>query len=570
MLRKKWYLLAAMAVISGLLLTACGGGVQTVVVTAEPEVEYVEVTVEVPGEAPAGPGRCTFNAYRMGWVMDYADANNIINEVFHPDSPFQYTYWDDEDFRAAVSAALLETDVDARVALWQQADDILSTGYAAVFPLFNYDRVSLVNPNTITFSEFPPFGAPHYMMWELAEGLDLLRVQLATEPPTLDINAATDTTSHAVLNQIMEGLYRYDGEGNIQPAGATSYEVSEDGLIYTVYLREDAVWSDGEPVVAQHYVDGILRLLDPETAAEYAYVMWYLSGAEAYNTGETDDPSTVGVRAVDDYTLEMSLDSPQAFFDSILAFFTTWPVRLDIIEEYGDLWTEAGNFVGNGPYVLAEWVHDDHVTVEANPLYHDADMVNIPRVNFPIITEAATALAAYERGELDTSGYPSEEQDRILAEMPDDFLRLPRPGTYYLGLNTALEPTNNLNFRIALVSSVDRRSLIDAVLNMPWRTAACGTIPPEILGYQPCGEVGYDYNLDFALEHLAMAMEEMGVAEAGDISMQLWFNRGNEDIIEAVEEQWETNLGVNVNVVNMEWGVYLDTLQSCRGAEGGH
>ncbi|HEY74600.1 MAG TPA: hypothetical protein G4O00_00270 [Thermoflexia bacterium] len=561
---RTWYLLAGVVVLAAMLITACQPQVQTVVVTVPPEIKEVEVTVPVPvtPEEEEGLGaQCTYNAYRMGWVMDYADANNIVNEVFHPDSPFQYTFWDDQTFRDLVDQALVETDAAAREALWQQAEQILVTDYAAVVPIFHYDRTGLVNPD-IEY-EFPPFGAPHFMKWRLPEGRDTLRVRLGTEPPTLDVNLATDTTSHMVLNQLMEPLYRYKGDGTIEPAGAESYEVSEDGTVYTIHLRQDATWSDGEPVLAQHYVDGILRLLNPETAAEYSYVMWYISGAEAYNLGETDDPSTVGVRAVDDYTLEITLDKPQAFFDSILAFFTTYPIRLDVIEQYGDAWTEPGNFVGNGPYVLTEWAHEDHLTIEKNPNYHDADQVTIERVEFPIIVEDATALAAYERGELDVSGYPSEELPRILEEMPEHFVRMPRPGTYYIGLNTALGATQNLNFRKALASSIDKRAILDAVLNMPWRVEACGVIPPEIPGYQGCGKVGYQFDLDAAQQYLQAAMEELGVTDPGEITIQLWFNRGNEDVIEAVEEQWETNLGINVNVVNMEWGAYLEVLDSC-------
>ncbi|HID90304.1 MAG TPA: hypothetical protein EYP52_11450, partial [Anaerolineae bacterium] len=171
--------------------------------------------------------------------------------------------------------------------------------------------------------------------------------------------------------------------------------------------------------------------------------------------------------------------------------------------------------------------------------------------------------AAYERGELDVSGYPSEELPRILEEMREHFVRMPRPGTYYIGLNTALGATQNLNFRKALASSINKRAILDAVLNMPWRVEACGVIPPEIPGYQGCGKVGYQFDLDAAQQYLQAAMEELGVEDPGEITIQLWFNRGNEDVIEAVEEQWETNLGINVNVVNMEWGAYLEVLDSC-------
>jgi len=532
--------------------------------TSTPRSITVSTPSPLPSLAPRHvPPQCEYNVYRMGWVLDYSDAENILNVVFHPDSPFQYTFWDHYDFHDLVDQALVETDSTARVALWQQAEDILVTDYAAVIPIFHYDRTSLVRPELET--EFPPFGAPHLMKWRLPRGQDSLRVRLATEPPTLDVNTATDTTSHYVLNQLMEGLYRYAGEGTIEPAGAKSYEVSKDGTVYTIHLRENAVWSDAQRVVAQHYVDGIIRLLDPETAAEYAWLMYPIQGAEPYNIGDTDDPSTVGVRAVDDRTLEITLEQPASHFDSILAFFTTYPVRLDVIEEYGELWTEPGNFVGNGPYVLAEWAHDDHLMIKKNPIYHEAFSVTIERVEFPIIVEDATSLAAYERGELDVSGYPNEELPYILDEMEKHLVRLPWPGVYYLGLNAGLEPTSNSNFRKALASSINKRAILDAVLNMPWRINACGVIPPEIPGYGGCGSVGYPFDVETAQRHLDMAMEEMDVGDPDDITVTLWFNRGNEDIIEAVVEQWETNLGINVNVINMEWGAYLETLGECSG-----
>jgi oligopeptide transport system substrate-binding protein len=584
MLSKKWYILAAIAVVGSLLLAACGQPqevIKTVEITVPPEEievvvtsppEVVEVTkevevekvVEVTAEAEKGLGAgCTFNAYRMGWVMDYADAENMLNVVFHPDSPFQYTFWDDQDFRDLVDQALMEFDFDTRMALWQEAENILMTDHAAVVPIFHYDRSTLVKPEIDPV--FPPFGSPPLRHWQVPEGQTTLVVSVGTEPPTLDVNTATDTTSHLIQHQIMDQLFEYDGDGRIQPAGAVSFEVSDDGTVYTIQLREGATWSDGEPVVAQHYVDGITRLLEPATAAEYAWLMYPVAGAEAFNTGETDDPSTLGVRAIDDYTLEITLESASSYFDTVLAFSTTYPVRRDVIEQYGDLWAEPGNFVGNGAYLLTEWAHEDYVVIEKNPDYWDADNVVIERIEFPIITEQATALAAYERGEVDYSGaaYPSEELPRILEEMPDDFRRLPQPGVYYVGLNTLRPPTDNLNIRKALASAVDKRAILDNVLSMPWRIDACGVIPPEIPGYQGCGNVGYEFDVEAAQGYLQAAMDEMGVEDPADISVNLWYNRGNEDTIEAVAEQWETNLGITVNVANMEWAAYLDTLDEC-------
>ncbi len=568
MLNKERYALAAVVIVWGLLLARCGAieTPETVDVTVSPVNVNLTREVSAPIEVTKGAGRlgagCTYNAYRMGWVMDYSDAGNMINVVFHPDSTFQYTFWDDEDFRDLVDQAMTEFDFDARTALWQKAENVLVTDYAAVIPIFHYDRSTLVKAGIELV--FPPFGVPPFKYWRLPDDQAALRVRLSTEPPTLDVNAATDTTSHLILGQVMDALYEYDSDGKIQPAGAVDYKVSDDGLVYTIKLRQGATWSDGEPVTAQHYVDGITRLLEPETAAEYAWLMHVIQGAAAFNAGETSDPSTLGVRAIDDYTLEITLEQVASYFDSILAFSTTYPVRLDVIEQYGSLWAKPGNFVGNGAYSLTEWVHEDHIVVEKNPGYWDADNVTIERIEFPIIIEAATALAAYERGELDyLDGFPSEELPRILEEMPDDFRREPWPGTYYIALNIRHSPTDNVNLRKALASAVDKRAILDSVMEMPWRAVACGVVPPGIPGYQGCGRVGYEFDVNAAQEYLAAAMSEMGVRDASDISVNLWFNRGNENTVEAVAEQWESTLGIKVNAVVMEWASYLDTLDEC-------
>jgi ABC-type oligopeptide transport system substrate-binding subunit/serine/threonine protein kinase len=509
------------------------------------------------------PPECTYNAYRLGWVLDYGDANSILNDVFHPDASSQHTFWDQQAFRDLVDQALLEPDSAARVGLWQQAEDILVTDYAVVVPIFHYDQTSLVQPDIQ--AEFATFGTPCFAKWRRPQGENTLRVRLSADPATLDVSTATDTDDQYVLNQLMEGLYRYTGEGTIEPAGARSFDVSRDGMVYTVHLRTNATWSDLEKVVAQHYVDGIMRLLDPDTGAGYAWVMYPIRGAEAYNTGETSDPSTVGVRAVDNYTLEITLERPASYFEAILALPTTYPVRLDVIAAHGDEWTEPGNFVGNGPYELSEWVHDDHLTLRKKNFYHDASAVTIERIEFPIIAEDVAALAAYERSELDVSGYPREELPRILDEMESHLTRMPYPGVYYLGLNTGVKPTSNLNFRKALASSIDKRAIVDRALNMPWRVEACSVIPPEVPGYRGCGGAGYVFDVEAAQQYLESSLEEMNVERSSDITVDLWFNQGNESVIEAIAGEWESNLGINVNLVSMDWGAYLDALGECGG-----
>ncbi|MGD9099820.1 MAG: ABC transporter substrate-binding protein, partial [Anaerolineae bacterium] len=185
----------------------------------------------------------------------------------------------------------------------------------------------------------------------------------------LDVNRGDDAASQVVLAQLMETLYRHREDGRIEPAGALSYTVSPDGLMYTVTLRPDALWSDGQPVLAQHYVDGILRLLDPDTDAGNAWRMYYLVGAEMYHQGDITDPSAVGVTAAGDYSLVFTLEAPAAFFPSIMAGPAAYPVRLDLINGDPD-WTEAGHFVGNGPYTLWKWDHGLWLALDKNPLYH--------------------------------------------------------------------------------------------------------------------------------------------------------------------------------------------------------
>jgi len=275
--------------------------------TVEVEVEKIVEVTPTPDPNALGE-QCTYNAYRMGWVMDYADPNNIVNEVFHPDSPFQYTFWDDETFRSLVDEALVTTDQADREKLWQEAESILVNDAVAVMPIFHYDRSTLVK--TGLNAGFPPFGSAAMWKWSWDDGRDTLVNALATDPPTLDPQLATDTTSHAVIGQLMETMYGYRDDGTFEPIGALDYTVSEDGSVYTIQLDPEAKWSDGEPVTAQHYVDGITRLLDPATAAEYAYVMYYIEGAEAFNTGESTDPGVLGVEAVDDFTLKITLTGP--------------------------------------------------------------------------------------------------------------------------------------------------------------------------------------------------------------------------------------------------------------------
>jgi oligopeptide transport system substrate-binding protein len=419
---------------------------------------------------------------------------------------------------------------------------------------------TVIEQVVVTATPVPPTPVPP------KKELDGLWFAIGTEPPTLDIQLATDTTSHLIIHQCIEGLFEYRGDGSIAPTGATGYTVSDDGLVYTVSLRDDAVWSDGVPVVAQQYVDGVIRLLLPETAAEYAWLMYDVEGAEAFNTGEIDDPELVGVKALDDYTLEITLAQPTSYFDTVLPFSTFYPVRLDIVEEYGDLWTEPGNYVSNGAYLLDSWEHEAEVVLVKNPTYWNADAVTIEKITLPIILESATFLALYENDELHGGdvGLPSEEMPRIVEDpvLSEELRILPRPGVYYVGLNTLRAPTDNVLVRKALAAAIDRQSIIDNVVQRPWLAPLSCTTPPKIMGHQEFGACGYAFDPEQAQAFLAEAGYPGG---EGFPELKFWFNRAdyNEDVIEAVAAMWEENLGINVELRTNEWAVYLDYLDAC-------
>jgi len=513
---------------------------------------------------------CTYNTYRMGWVMDWADAGNMVDTVFGTTSDFQYTFWQntypDEaaEFEALVLAAYRNTDLTTRAEQWQAAEKIIVEDLAVVIPIQHYSRNTLVDTNVNYM--FPPFGAPRLAQWSMKDGRTDINYPVAASIPTLDINRSTDTTSSSMIYQLVDAPYKFNVDGTIAPLAATGFDVSDDGMVFTVHFREGAVWSDGVAVTAQHYVDGVTRLLSPDLANDYAYVMFDIVGAADYNAGDVDTLDSIV--ALDDLTMQFTLSEPRSYFDSILAFSTFHPVRLDVIEAHPDDWTLPANFVSNGAYVLTEHNPGESLTFVKNDLYWDAANVLIEDINVDIITEQATCLAAFEAGELDYTGcgFPTEDTPRLV-DLPE-FIRTPRPGTYYMGVNTTAQHTNNTTFRKALAQAIDKRTIIENVEEMPWLVDAWGVIPPEIFGYQ-AEAVGFGYDPDAAVAMLEEYMAEAGIEDAGDIVVELWYNKGNEDILDAVQAMWEDILGIDVRIVTIEWASYLDTLEECNVIGGG-
>lgn len=417
------------------------------------------------------------------------------------------------------------------------------------------------------------------------EELITLNWNFGTEPPTLDPSLATDTTSVDVIENLFLGLTAFDPEGNVKGELATEWTVNEAGDVYTFKMRQDAKWvrynpgtkqvEEVGPVTAHDVEYGVKRTLDPRTASDYAYVLYIIKGGEALNTADTAALSeeelqklidAVGVRAVDDYTVEFTLEHPAGYFPGIAGMWVARPMPKDAIEAHGERWVEPGFIVTNGPYMLADWVHEDHLTLLKNPLYYDAANVQIEKIYGVMVVEASTAMAMYENNELDTTAPPLEDMDRIKADpvLSKELHIGPYPCTYYYGFTTDKPPVDNKLVRRALSAAIDRKSLVENVLKG-------GQLPANTfttLGM--FGSAAQDPDIaPWALDYtLGLQKAKEWMAEAGypdgkgfpEITLMYNTSEGHKKIAEAIAAMWKEALGISVKIENQEWKVYLNTI----------
>ncbi len=400
-----------------------------------------------------------------------------------------------------------------------------------------------------------------------------LTYPLNSEPATLDPQEATDESSAFLVQQLYEGLFNLRGDGSTVPAAATGYEVSGDGKVYTVTLRSGLTWTDGVPVTAQHYVDGVCRLLEPAVGNSYYYLLTEVAavtGAAEFASGDVSDCGKVGVKAVDSLTLRIELDRPAAFFPKLLAFQTFLPARLDLLsaaQAVTDSLPSAQPIttsVTNGPYQIAERVPNDHITLVKNPGYWNADRVSIGRIELLVVPDLARQLALYEQGDLQVAEFPAAFPPRIQADpgLARELKVLVRPGTSYLGFNTQITPTMDVNVRRAIASAIDRQALINDILQQPWHVQTQVLVPPDILGYQGNDpSVGYRYDPGAATEFLADA----GYGPDNPVPpVEVWFNRegNNEAVFEGIRDMLE-RIGIPVRLTESSWNVYRQALDAC-------
>lgn len=386
---------------------------------------------------------------------------------------------------------------------------------------------------------------------------DTLRVRLASEPPSLDWHISTDTESNKVTTNTMEGLAEYDFSGKepvAVPALAEKWE-TKDNKTWVITLKQGVKWSDGEPLTAQHFVDGFQRLLEPATASEYSYFLFVLKNGQAYNSSKIKDFSQVGVKITAPNELTLELERPMSFLPLLFTHHSTFPIRLDVVKKHGDKWTEPGNIVTLGPYNLKVWEHDKQLVLERNPNYHGKPAL-IKNIVFIMIQEVTTAISLFDADKLDSVDNLPAQELRKLKTRPE-FAQMGTLTIQYYGFNTKKAPMDNVKFRQAIAHAIDRQQIVDVL--------AGGQTP--MTSFVPVGMFGYEANrgLPFNIEKAKQLLKEAGYTDPAKYpKLQLKINtqENHQLVAENVQAQLKTNLGIDMEISNEEWKVFLSTLKS--------
>lgn len=399
-----------------------------------------------------------------------------------------------------------------------------------------------------------------------------LRINLSAEPPTFDPGLAQDSQAHTVLTTMYEGLTRMNAEsGQAEPGVAESWDISADGLVYTFKLR-DSQWSNGDPVTSEDFVRAWKRVLDPAaaSAAPYAYQLYYIKNAQKYYNKEVTDFSQVGVKAVDEKTLEVTLEAPTPYFLGLLSFYTYYPVHKSI--EGNPKWaTNKDTMIVNGAFTLTEWTTGQTLVVTKNDKYWDKDSIKLSKIDFSLVNSGATELLSYKNGEYDRAGgptgeIPSEQIPIVQKELPKEFSRKGIASVYYYEFNITEKPFTNAKIRKALAMAINRQALIDNVVQ-GGQFPAFGFVPPGIAGadgeFRTAVKDSYfTEDLEQAKTLLAEGLKEEGMDKLPTFSLTYNTSEGHKKIALAIADMWKNNLGIDVQTVNQEWAVFIENRQN--------
>lgn len=382
-----------------------------------------------------------------------------------------------------------------------------------------------------------------------------------TDPTTLDHQKTSTVAEGNLMRDLYEGLVVQDAKAKVVPGVAESWTVSDDGLVYTFKLRQDARWSNGDPVKASDFVFAYQRIQNPETAAPYANMLFPMVNAEAINKGEKQ-ATDLGVKAIDDHTLEITLNSPTPYFLELLTHQTGYPLHQASVEKFGDDFTRPGNLVTNGAYMLEGFTPNDKIAMRKNPHFHDAANVQIDVVNFIPFEDRATCLRRFEAGEVQScSDLDNQQMDYMKANLGAQLRIAPYLGTYYLPVKVKKEKLADPRVRQAISMAIDR----DFLANQIWRGSmlpAYSFVPPGIGNYGENAMLPYAKDDILDREDAAKALlAEAGVAE-GSLTVELRHNTGenHKNTMTALSDMLK-NIGINSTIVEMEGTGYFDYMK---------
>jgi oligopeptide transport system substrate-binding protein len=427
-----------------------------------------------------------------------------------------------------------------------------------------------------------------------------LHLNLGSEPPAIDPSLVMDNAGVDIAENLFLGLTGFDEQGNVEPELATGWTVSDDGLTWTFTLRDDVSWVSYTPsssvtaaglVTAGDVAYAVRRTCDPRSGSDYAFVDFIIAGCQALHDADlAGRPAeeiqalvdAVGVRAVDDYTVQFTLNAPAGYFPAIAGLWVNRPQHQPTVEQYGDRWTEPGNIITNGPYALAGWFHGDSMALARNPLWPGWSQApgNIERVELAMLPDDSAAFAQYEAGALDSVTAPPAALERIKADpaLSQELVIAPTSCTEYYGFTHTRPPLDNLLVRKALSAAIDRQTLVETVTRggeipantfapaMVFGSAAGDTaIAPWLLS-EAQGGWGYDRALAQAQDWLAEAGYPNG---QGFPALTLMHNAAESrgQIAAAIANMWRAGLGIEVTLASREWRDYLSVLNGAAAAE---
>ncbi|MBE2893664.1 ABC transporter substrate-binding protein [Spirabiliibacterium falconis] len=415
---------------------------------------------------------------------------------------------------------------------------------------------------TNTFAAQVPAGT------ELAEKQEIV-FNNSAEPASLDPAKIQGDVEGSLAHQLFEGLVNSDEKGKILPGVAKSWEHSDDYKTWTFHLRDNAKWSNGEPVTAHDFVYSWQRLTDPKTASPYQTYLEFLAVKNVKDVAEGKKPtSELGIKALDDYTLELQLDAPIPYADKLVEHYVLLPVNKSAVEKFGDQWTKVGNIVGNGAFKLDEHRVNEKIVLTRNPHYWDNEHTVLNKVTYLPIVEASTDINRYRAGEVDITGksLPPEMFEKLKKELPDELVVGPILCTYHYEINTKKAPFNDARVRKALTLALDRDIITEKVLGQ-------GQTPAYVFTPPYTADADSIKNPEWASwpqqqrnEEAKKLLTEAGFSKSNPLTFNLLYNtdENHKKVAIATSSIWKKNLDglVNAKLENQEWKTYIDTRHS--------